>query len=182
MHYHEYSFSNNGQKTIVPLQTGVQLVPSYRKIDADILTNTDVLAIKKLYQCSILPTAQPVTVPVTEPVTKPVTKPVTGPVTKPVTKPVTEPVTKPVILPTISPQLFSFILTNDINSSVRLYWVNYSGRLVYYKKISPGRSYRQYTYVGHKWKLRIRRQANKKFVIGKGNFKKSGQRFYVSKL
>ena len=186
MHYNEYAFSNNGQKTIVPLQAGITLVPAFRKTDEQILTATDVLGIKRLYQCNIMPTTNPISKPVTNPVTKPVTspltKPFTKPVTDPVTKPVTKPVTNPVTLPTIRPQLFSFILTNDLGKYVRMYWVSYSGRLVYYGTLYPGRSYRQYTYVGHKWKLKIHRQKNKKFEIGKDQFTKSNQRYFISKI
>lgn len=51
MQYNEYAFTTNGQKTIIPLN-GEELIPSYRKTDAQILTSNDVASVKFLYQCS----------------------------------------------------------------------------------------------------------------------------------
>ena len=66
MHYYEYAFSKNEQKTIVPLKTGVlELVPVYGKNDKQILTATDVLGIKRLYDYDIASTTKFVKNPVT---------------------------------------------------------------------------------------------------------------------
>ena len=51
MQYYEYSFSSNGQKTIVP-RNGEKLVPVFEKTDDQILTNYDIQAVKLLYKCS----------------------------------------------------------------------------------------------------------------------------------
>ncbi len=65
MHYDETAFSKNGLKTITPLQAGIDLIPSYDKTDAQILSALDVQAIRARYQCTgATPSVAP-TVPTT---------------------------------------------------------------------------------------------------------------------
>lgn len=62
MHYDEYAFSNNRQKTIVPLQSGIDIIPAYSMTDSQILSNYDIQAIKTSYQCkagSLVTTTKP---------------------------------------------------------------------------------------------------------------------------
>ena len=40
---------------------------------------------------------------------------------------------------------------NRLDESVRVYWLNFDGRRVYYRDIEPGESYRQLTFVTHPW-------------------------------
>jgi hypothetical protein len=55
MHYDEYAFSVNGQKTIIPKQAGIDFIPSYDKTYAQILSDYDVQAIRASYSCSNQP-------------------------------------------------------------------------------------------------------------------------------
>ncbi len=48
MHYEDTAFSKNGQKTMVPLQSGVTLLPAYKKYA---MTATDINEVKKWYGC-----------------------------------------------------------------------------------------------------------------------------------
>lgn len=50
MQYNEYAFSINGQKTIIP-KNGETLIAVYDKTDEQILTASDILGIRNLYQC-----------------------------------------------------------------------------------------------------------------------------------
>ena len=50
MHYEDTAFSKNGQKTMVPLQSGVTLLPAYQKFA---MTATDVAEVRKWYNCSV---------------------------------------------------------------------------------------------------------------------------------
>ena len=61
MHYTEYAFSNNGQKTIIPKIPGIVLKNSGDKTDAEILTQYDVDAIRSRYQCPGAYTLPPTT-------------------------------------------------------------------------------------------------------------------------
>ncbi len=49
MHYEDTAFSMNGQATMVPLQSGVTLLPAFRK---SAMTATDVAEVRKWYSCS----------------------------------------------------------------------------------------------------------------------------------
>jgi hypothetical protein len=40
---------------------------------------------------------------------------------------------------------------NQHDESVRVYWLNFDGRRVFYRDIEPGESYRQQTFVTHPW-------------------------------
>lgn len=67
MQYDEYAFSNNGRKTIIPLN-GEKLIPQYSKTDAQILTESDISAVRQLYQCSgSIPTTQKPITSITKP-------------------------------------------------------------------------------------------------------------------
>lgn len=49
MHYEWDAFSKNGQATIVPKQSGVNLVPAWQKYS---LSATDIDEIRKYYNCA----------------------------------------------------------------------------------------------------------------------------------
>ena len=164
MHYGGFTGSMNGKITIMPLQTGVQL-KSF-KTDEEILSPNDILGVKRMYECKIMSTTKLVTKPVTVPVTKPVTVPVTKPVTKP---------GRPV-------RRFKFTLINDLKTFVRLFYVNSSGKQVYVRSLSPGRRVTEYSLRSIKWKVKIRRQKNKKFKTGKRKFKESGKSYLISEI
>lgn len=51
MQYGEYAFSGNGQKTIIP-KDGSTLIEAYDKNDAQILTASDISAVRQRYQCT----------------------------------------------------------------------------------------------------------------------------------
>ncbi len=51
MHYAANDFSVNGQPTIVPKDPSVVLLSSYAKTDSQIMTNSDILAVERFYQC-----------------------------------------------------------------------------------------------------------------------------------
>jgi len=51
MHYGPYDFSTNGQPTIVPKDSSVVLKTSYLKTDAEVMTDSDILAIQRYYSC-----------------------------------------------------------------------------------------------------------------------------------
>jgi len=51
MHYAANDFTVNGQPTIVPKDPSVVLLSSYAKTDAQIMTNSDILAVERFYQC-----------------------------------------------------------------------------------------------------------------------------------
>ena len=51
MQYGEYAFSSNGQKTIIP-KDGSRLVEAYNKNDAQILTASDISAVRQRYECT----------------------------------------------------------------------------------------------------------------------------------
>ncbi len=40
---------------------------------------------------------------------------------------------------------------NKLKQTVKIYWLNYSGRRVFYRQLKPGDSYTQQTYVTHPW-------------------------------
>ncbi len=40
---------------------------------------------------------------------------------------------------------------NQLDEAVRVYWLNFSGRRVFYRDIEPGERYRQQTFVTHPW-------------------------------
>jgi len=52
MHYAAYAFSTNGLPTIVPADPSVVLLNSWEKSDAQIMTDSDILAIERFYQCA----------------------------------------------------------------------------------------------------------------------------------
>lgn len=59
MQYGEYSFSKNREKTIVP-RDGSSLVPAYSKTYEQVLTETDIKAVHKMYNF-VSPTQEPAT-------------------------------------------------------------------------------------------------------------------------
>lgn len=63
MQYGEYAFSFNGQKTIIP-KDGSHLIEAYDKTDAQIMTASDISAVRQRYQCTGATTA-PTTVATT---------------------------------------------------------------------------------------------------------------------
>lgn len=65
MHYDEFSFSRNGQQTITPLQSGIDLIPSARKTDAQIMTQYDVQAVAARYSCAATAATTAATTPAT---------------------------------------------------------------------------------------------------------------------
>ncbi len=74
MHYDETAFSKNGLKTITPLQAGIDLIPSYDKTDAQILSALDVQAIRARYQCTgVAPTVAPTVASTVRPTVAPTT-------------------------------------------------------------------------------------------------------------
>lgn len=52
MHYASYAFSSNGGTTIIPRQAGVTLIAAYDKTDAQIMTASDISALRQRYQCT----------------------------------------------------------------------------------------------------------------------------------
>lgn len=61
MHYTEYSFSNNGQKTIVPKDPKVVIKYSGSRTDDEILSKYDIEGIRSRYQCPGAYTLAPTT-------------------------------------------------------------------------------------------------------------------------
>jgi hypothetical protein len=45
----------------------------------------------------------------------------------------------------------SIVFVNDYNKEIVVYWVNYSGQLVFYRFLAPGDFYIQGTYLTHPW-------------------------------
>ncbi len=43
------------------------------------------------------------------------------------------------------------IFTNYLESEVQIYWINYQGKRVLYRKLAPGDSYRQQSFFTHVW-------------------------------
>jgi len=50
------------------------------------------------------------------------------------------------------PTTLTFV--NRTTSSVRILWLNYQGREVFYRSLGPGESYTQTTYATHPWRIR----------------------------
>ena len=135
MHYTEYAFSVNGQKTIIPKQAGVNLIPSYDKTYDQILTNYDIKAIRASYSCSNGPVATSTTTKAPVTTTKAPVTTTKAPVTT--TKaPVTT--TKAKLTATIAPvttkpvlsKTFIFNIKNSGITSYYLYWlINYCNTL-----------------------------------------------------
>lgn len=43
------------------------------------------------------------------------------------------------------------LFSNNAQQSVKIYWLDFSGKRVFYKSLNSGESYRQPTYTGHPW-------------------------------
>jgi len=59
MHYGAYSFSINGQSTIVPVDPTVVLLEAYQKTDAQIMTDSDISAVQSFYSCAFPSNVEP---------------------------------------------------------------------------------------------------------------------------
>jgi len=140
MHYDNYAFSNNGQPTIVA-KSGLKLLATYQKTDAQILSSLDVQAIRSFYSCNgVLSTLAATTA---------------------------APTTTTRSATTTTVNWFVFTIVNRLTYSLRLYWINYQGVRVLYATIAPGSSYTQSSWLTHKWVLTSDdARYNKQFTIG----------------
>lgn len=151
MQYYEYSFSNNGRKTIIPLDSTITLVAVYRKSANQILTTNDVLSVKDLYQCAA----------------------VNPGVTYPPTNPEPE-----VILPEGSQ--FTFILKNNSRRTVSLYWRrNSSERWNWLANVRNRREVTQRTYVGTEFAVVGRAIRTTFFIAGRGDLTSNNDEVHV---
>ena len=141
MHYDNYAFSNNGQPTIVA-KSGIKLLATYQKTDAQILSSLDVQAIRSFYSCNtVLSTLVATTTVPTS--------------------------TSGAVATTTTVNWFVFTIVNRLTYTLRLYWINFQGVRVLYGTIAPGSSFTQSSWLTHKWILTSNdTRYNKQFEIG----------------
>lgn len=54
-------------------------------------------------------------------------------------------------------QRAEILFKNTLTEKIRVYWIDYQGKEVFYRELDPGQSYRQPTYVSHPWRIRAAR-------------------------
>jgi hypothetical protein len=77
---------------------------------------------------------------------------------------------------------FNFNILNDINEACQLYWVNFSGNLVFYKNIASRTTIGMNSWQRHYWILTSASGKIHQFTTGVAPFSTSGSTIKISQI
>ena len=77
---------------------------------------------------------------------------------------------------------FNFNILNDINEAYQLYWVNFSGNLVFYNNIASWGTIKMNSWLKHYWILTSASGKIRQFTTGEALFNTTGRRINISQI